>query len=76
MERLLTVNDIMERYGKSRQTAIRYIKQMEHQEKPYAVTEAAVRRWDASRTVNPPALIRAEMRRQRALKRMRGGQTA
>ena len=73
MERLLTVNDIMARYGKSRQTAIRYIKQMEHQEKPYAVTERAVRAWDESRTVNPPAKIRAEMRRQKALRRLAAG---
>lgn len=73
MERLLTVEDIMNRYGKSRQTAIRYIKQMKHQEKPYAVTESAVRAWDESRTVNPPELIRAEMRRQKTLRRLSAG---
>lgn len=70
MEKLLSVNDIMARYGKSRQTAIRYIKQMEHQEKPYAVRQSVIEAWDRSRTVNPPEAIRAEMRRQKALRRL------
>ena len=38
MEKLLSVADLMARYGCSRQTAIRYMKQMEHQTKPYMVT--------------------------------------
>lgn len=70
MEKLLSVNDIMARYGKSRQTAIRYIKKMEHQEKPYAVRQSVIEAWDRSRTVNPPEAIRAEMRRQKALRRL------
>ena len=56
MERLLSVKDIMARYQCSRQTAIRYIKQMEHMERPYTVTERAVR---------PPEVIRREMLRNR-----------
>lgn len=73
MEKLLTVADIMARYGKSRQTAIRYMKQMEHQEKPYAVRQSVVEAWDRSRTVNPPEAIRAEMRRQKMIRRLRAG---
>ena len=38
-----------------------YIKQMEHMERPYMVTERAVMEWDRSRTVRPPEVIRREM---------------
>jgi len=69
MERLLSVHDLMERYQCSRQTAIRYIRKMEHQERPYMVTENALMAWEQSRTVNPPELIRAEMRRQKVMRR-------
>lgn len=69
MERLLSVQDLMERYQCSRQTAIRYMRKMEHQERPYMVTEKALRAWEQSRTVNPPELIRAEMRRQKVMRR-------
>lgn len=57
MERLLSVADIMERYRCSRQTAIRYIQKMEHQEKPYMVRVSVVEEWDRSRTVVPPEAI-------------------
>ena len=70
MERLLSVADLMDRYGCSRQTAIRYMRKMEHQEKPYMVRQSVVEAWDRSRTVNPPEQIRAEMRRQRLMRRM------
>lgn len=69
MERLLNVADIMDRYKCSRQTAIRYMRKMEHQEKPYAVTERALAEWERSRTVQPPELIRQEMRRQKMMRR-------
>ena len=65
MEKLFSVADIMARYQCSRQTAIRYIKQMEHQTRPYMVTERAVMEWDRSRTVRPPDVIRREMMRRR-----------
>lgn len=61
MERLLSVADMMERYQCSRQTAIRYMRKMEHQEKPYKVRQSVVEAWDRSRTVRPPEVIRAEM---------------
>ena len=70
MERLYSVSDLMDRYGKSRQTVIRYMKKMRHQRNPYMVTESALREWENSRTVNPPELIRAEMRRQKMIRRM------
>ena len=70
MERLLNVKNMMDRYGCSRQTAIRYMQQMEHQEKPYMVRESVVEAWDRSRTVNPPEVVRAEMRRQKLMRRM------
>ena len=70
MEKLLSVADMMERYQCSRQTAIRYIRKMEHQEKPYKVRQSVVEAWDRSRTVNPPELIRAEMMRQKLMRRM------
>lgn len=69
MERLLSVQDLMDRYQCSRQTAIRYMRKMEHQERPYMVTEKALRAWEQSRTVNPPEMIRAEMRRQKVMRR-------
>ena len=73
MEKLLSVADMMDRYRCSRQTAIRYIRKMEHMEKPYRVRESVVKAWESNRTVNPPELIRAEMRRQKAMRRLRAG---
>lgn len=70
MERLLSVKAMMDRYDCSRQTAIRYMQQMEHQERPYMVRESVVEAWDRSRTVNPPEAVRAEMRRQKMMRRM------
>ena len=70
MERLLSVKDMMARYGCSRQTAIRYMQKMEHQERPYMVRQSVVEAWDRSRTVNPPEAVRAEMRRQKLMRRM------
>jgi len=53
MERLLTVKDIAARYGKSEKTASRYMRQMEHMEKPLRVTESALVAWEVSRTYEP-----------------------
>ena len=69
MERLLNVRDMMARYGCSRQTAIRYMQKMEHQEKPYMVRQSVVEAWERSRTVNPPEQIRAETMRRRLERR-------
>lgn len=69
MERLLSVADMMARYQCSRQTAIRYMQKMEHQERPYMVRETVLTAWERSRTVNPPEVIRAEMMRQKLARR-------
>lgn len=69
MEKLLSVADLMERYQCSRQTAIRYLRKMEHQERPYMVRESVLTAWEKSRTVNPPEAIRAEMRKQKLMRR-------
>ena len=69
MERLLSVKDMMERYQCSRQTAIRYMQKMEHQEKPYMVKASTVEAWDRSRTVRPAQEIRREMMMNRLKRR-------
>lgn len=70
MERLYSVSDLMDRYQCSRQTAVRYIQKMEHMEKPYRVRETVLAAWERDRTVKPPEVIRAEMMRAKALRRM------
>lgn len=50
MSRLLTVADICERYQCKEKTARRYMRQMEHMERPLRVTEKALEAWEASRT--------------------------
>ena len=70
MERLFSVADLMNRYQCSRQTAIRYMQKMEHMEKPYMIRSSVLEAWERSRTVNPPEVIRAEMRRQKLMRRM------
>jgi len=69
MEKLYSVKDLMDRYQCSRQTAIRYLQQMEHQERPYMVRQSVLEAWDRSRTVMPPAAIF----RQKAQERLRRG---
>ena len=68
MERLLSVADMMERYQCSRQTAIRYIQKMEHQEKPYMVRASVVEAWDRSRTVYPNSTEIRQKVRERFLR--------
>ena len=50
---LLSVKEIAARYGKSEKTAARYMRQMEHMEKPLRVTEKAVIAWETGRTYEP-----------------------
>jgi len=70
MERLLSVQDLMERYQCSRQTAIRYIQKMEHMERPYMVRASVLEAWERARTVRPPEDVRAEMMRAKLMRRM------
>ena len=65
MEKLFSVSDIMARYQCSRQTAIRYMQKMEHQERPYMVRQSVLEEWDRSRTVKPPEVIRRELMRNK-----------
>lgn len=63
MERLLSVKDLMSRYQCSRQTAIRYMRKMEHQEKPFMVRESVLAAWERSRTVQGREMILVDMPR-------------
>ena len=70
MNRLLTAKDIAERYGKSEKTAMRYMRQMVHMEKPLRVTEQAVEAWEIERTYDPVStqkepIKHAQVRRSR-----------
>ena len=69
MERLLSVRDMMARYQCSRQTAIRYMQKLEHMENPYMVRASVVEAWERERTVRPSEEIRAEMRREKVMRR-------
>lgn len=53
LEKLLTAKDIAERYGMSEKTATRYMRQMEHMEKPLRVTEKAVIAWEIGKLYGP-----------------------
>lgn len=53
MKRLLSADDIAERYQVSKKTASRYMRKMPHMEKPLRVTEQAVEAWELGRMVEP-----------------------
>ena len=53
MERLYSVQDIMERYQVTAQTARKYMRKMVHMEKPLMVSEASLRSYESGRTVEP-----------------------
>lgn len=70
MQQLLTVKDLADRYNCSEKTARRYMRRMEHMEKPLRVTDQAVLQWELDRTMGmgydlPPI-------RKRAVKRATG----
>ena len=52
MKALLTVKEMAERYKCSEKTARRYMRSMEHMEKPLRVTEQAVEQWEFDRTTD------------------------
>ena len=55
MERLVTVSDVKERYGCSRQTARKYLRQCNpHMEKPLAAPKWAFDEWESKRVVEEP----------------------
>ena len=54
MERLITVADMMERYGfKSPKTAKKRMREMFHYENPWGVPKWAFDEWEQSRAVTP-----------------------
>lgn len=68
MERLITVRAIQERYGCSRPTAAKYIRQMiPHMENPLTATEIAFREWEEKRTVYP-----ADRKQRQGLRKQTG----
>ena len=77
MSRLLTVADICERYQCKDKTARRYMRQMEHMERPLRVTEKALEAWESSRTyesasgVMPRQTGRKEANRMYVISRVR-----
>lgn len=58
---IITVDGMAKRYGVSRKTAARYIRQISpHMEKPLAVYEWAVEEWEQGRTVSAGIVTRKE----------------
>lgn len=53
VKRLLTAKDIADRYQCSMKTARRYMRKMQHMEKPLMVTEQAVEAWELGRMFEP-----------------------
>lgn len=51
MKPLMTPKELAERYHCSEKTARRYMRAMEHMEKPLRVTADAVERWELDRTM-------------------------
>jgi hypothetical protein len=68
LDRLLSAKDIAERYGKSEKTAMRYMRQMEHMEKPLRVTEQALEAWEIGRTYEPQRETREKPARVRRVR--------
>ena len=64
MEKLLFPDDVAARYHCSLPTARRYMRRAEHQERPLAVTEAALQAWEASRTVKGDGAAPAAKKRR------------
>lgn len=70
MERLLSVADVMERYQCSRQTTVRYMRKLEHLEKPYMIRASVIEAWERERTVQPADVIRREMMKAKLARRL------
>jgi hypothetical protein len=56
VERLVTVKDMMERYGCSGATARKYLRQMHHLENPLAAPLWALQEWERSRERMPEGI--------------------
>ena len=66
LEKLLSVDDICERYQCTENTARKYMREMYHREKPLMVTERAVKEWDAQNSFPPEKEIRLILKRKGA----------
>ena len=71
MERLVTVNDMAERYGCSLKTARKYLRQMFHYENPLAAPQWAFDEWERSREKMPEGI--SQERRAVILRRKTAG---
>ena len=63
MDRLFTVQDICARYQCKPATARKYMRDMEHMEKPLLVSERAVAAWERRKTMPPECETRKMMRK-------------
>lgn len=63
MDRLFTVQDICARYQCKAATARKYMRDMDHMEKPLMVTERAVAAWERRKTMPPECETRKMMRK-------------
>jgi Ni/Co efflux regulator RcnB len=63
MDRLLTAEDLAERYRVTIQTARKYIRQMRHMENPLRTWESAATAWEAGKTVTPGETAKKPTRR-------------
>ena len=59
MERLVTVRDMVERYGCSLPTARKYLRQMFHYEDPLAAPKWAFDEWEQNRERMPAGISKA-----------------
>ena len=65
MERLYSVKDIQNRYQCNPATARKYMRQMEHIERPLMVSERAISVWEKRKLIMPSYMIRQEMKRRK-----------
>jgi hypothetical protein len=63
MDRLFTVQDICTRYQCKPATARKYMRDMDHMEKPLLVSERAVAAWERRKTMPPESETRKMMRK-------------
>lgn len=63
MERLYSVKDICERYQVKPTTARKFMRDMEHMERPLMVSERAVMAWEHRKTL-PPERVTRELTRK------------
>ena len=66
MERLYSVQDICERYQCKAATARKFMRDMDHMEKPLMVSERAVAAWERRKTLPPESVTRRMMKGVRA----------